>query len=268
MDTFNGISRPVSISEFCFGLLPHYNMTASKKKKVLLASSSSRPNLLGFGFDLTQSQSSKPISRNGYGPNWRKKIIINNIKMGRLVSACVRFGFYSQRSYQFRDLLFLGTVICLLTYVDLELSSLSWCSFPFSFNNNQGGSWVFLFQSAIYNLSNHKRESDAPQISHVTFPAIRYDVHFGLWPSVEARFKNCFFGFRTALLGWTLIVSLTTIAYLALVARAWMYGCVSFSGLLMAICAVFYSLFLPLCILRRETNNHPNHCESTRKPHR
>ena len=55
----------------------------------------------------------------------RKKIIINGIKMGRVISACVRFGFYSQRSYQFRDLLFLGTVICLLTYVDLELSSLS-----------------------------------------------------------------------------------------------------------------------------------------------
>ena len=35
-----------------------------------------------------------------------------------------------------------------------------------------------------------------------------------------------------------------------------MYGCVSFSDLLMAICAVFYSLFLPLCVLRRETNNH------------
>ena len=31
-----------------------------------------------------------------------------------------------------------------------------------------------------------------------------------------------------------------------------MYGCVSFSNLLMAICAVFYSLFLPLCILRRK----------------
>ena len=121
---------------------------------------------------------------------------------------------------------------------------------------------------SFYNLSNHKRELDAPQISHVTFPAIRYDVHFGLWLSVEVRFKNCFFGFRTALLGWTLIDSLTTIAYLALVARAWMYGCVSFSGFLRANCAVFYSLFLPLCILRRETNNHPNHCESTWKPHR
>ena len=30
------------------------------------------------------------------------------------------------------------------------------------------------------NLSNHKRELNAPQISHVTFPSIRYDVHFGL----------------------------------------------------------------------------------------
>ena len=46
-------------------------MAATKKKKnqLLLVSSTSRPNLLCFGFDLTQSQSSKPISRNGYGPN-------------------------------------------------------------------------------------------------------------------------------------------------------------------------------------------------------
>ena len=71
MNTFNGILRPVSISEFYFGLLPHYNMAAAKKKKnqVLLASSTCRPNLLCFGFDLTQPQSSKLISRNGYGPN-------------------------------------------------------------------------------------------------------------------------------------------------------------------------------------------------------
>ena len=40
-----------------------------KKNQVLLASNTSQPNLLCFGFDLTQSQSSKPISRNGYGPN-------------------------------------------------------------------------------------------------------------------------------------------------------------------------------------------------------
>lgn len=33
---------------------------------------------------------------------------------------------------------------------------------------------------SFYNLSNHKRELDAPQISHSTFPTIRYDVHFGL----------------------------------------------------------------------------------------
>ena len=32
MNTFNGILRPVLISEFCFGLLPHYNMVATKKK--------------------------------------------------------------------------------------------------------------------------------------------------------------------------------------------------------------------------------------------
>ena len=41
-----------------------------KKQNQLLVSSTSRPNLLFSGFDLTQSQSSKPISRNGYGPNW------------------------------------------------------------------------------------------------------------------------------------------------------------------------------------------------------
>ena len=96
---------------------------------------------------------------------------------------------------------------------------------------------------SFYNLSNHKRELDAPQISHVTFPTIRYDVHFGLWLSVEVRFKNCFFSFRTALLGWTLRDSLTAIAYLALVARAWMYGRVSFSGLLMALARFFILCF-------------------------
>ena len=44
-------------------------MAATKKNQLLLVSSTSRPNLLCFGFDHTQSQSSKPISRNGYGPN-------------------------------------------------------------------------------------------------------------------------------------------------------------------------------------------------------
>ena len=32
MNTFSGILRPVFISEFCFGLLPHYNKAAIKKK--------------------------------------------------------------------------------------------------------------------------------------------------------------------------------------------------------------------------------------------
>ena len=40
-----------------------------KKIQLLLVSSTSRPDLLCFRFDLTQSQSSKLISRNGYGPN-------------------------------------------------------------------------------------------------------------------------------------------------------------------------------------------------------
>ena len=50
----------------------YYRITTwppQKKNQVLLASSTCRPNLLCFGFDLTQSQSSKLISRNGYGPN-------------------------------------------------------------------------------------------------------------------------------------------------------------------------------------------------------
>ena len=33
MNTFNGILSPVFISEFCFGLLPHYNKAATKKSK-------------------------------------------------------------------------------------------------------------------------------------------------------------------------------------------------------------------------------------------
>ena len=70
MNTFNGILRPVFLSEFCFGLLPDYNMAATKKNQVPLASSTSLLNLLCFGFDLTKSQSSKPVPRNGHGPNW------------------------------------------------------------------------------------------------------------------------------------------------------------------------------------------------------
>ena len=51
----------------------YYRITTwspQKKNQVLLASSTSRPNSLCFGFNLTQSQSSKPLSRKGYGPNW------------------------------------------------------------------------------------------------------------------------------------------------------------------------------------------------------
>ena len=48
------------------------HMATTKKNQLLLVSSTSRPNLLCFGFDLTQSQSSKTISRNGYGPNWNR----------------------------------------------------------------------------------------------------------------------------------------------------------------------------------------------------
>ena len=48
------------------------HMATTKKNQLLLVSSTSRPNLLCFGFDLTQSQSSKTISRNGYGPHWNR----------------------------------------------------------------------------------------------------------------------------------------------------------------------------------------------------
>ena len=40
----------------------------------LLISSSSRPNLLCFGFDLNQSQCTIPISRNGYLPDCQSQI--------------------------------------------------------------------------------------------------------------------------------------------------------------------------------------------------
>ena len=53
---------------------------------------------------------------------------------------------------------------------------------------------------SFYNLSNHKHELDAPQISHITFPAIRYDVHSGMRLSVEARFKHYFLALE--LLSW------------------------------------------------------------------
>ena len=36
---------------------------------ILLISSISRTSLCRFGFDLNQSQGTKPISRNGYGPD-------------------------------------------------------------------------------------------------------------------------------------------------------------------------------------------------------
>ena len=41
-----------------------------------------------------------------------------------------------------------------------------------------------------------------------------------------------------------------------------------FLAFLGLIARFFILCFLPLCILRRETNNRPNHSESTRKPHR
>ena len=63
---------PCSVSiEFCFGQLPQ--MAAIKKKKTVQLrpiSSISRSSLFCFGFDLNQSKGMKPISKNGYGPDW------------------------------------------------------------------------------------------------------------------------------------------------------------------------------------------------------
>ena len=61
--------RAVFSIEFCFSQLPQ--MAAFKKIVQLLPISSiSRPSLFCFGFDPNQSQGRKPISRNGYGPDW------------------------------------------------------------------------------------------------------------------------------------------------------------------------------------------------------
>ena len=55
--------------EFYFGRLRQ--ITAIKKNVQLLPISSiSRSSLFCFGFDLNQSQGTKPISRNGNGPEW------------------------------------------------------------------------------------------------------------------------------------------------------------------------------------------------------
>ena len=56
----------------------------------------------------------------------------------------------------------------------------------------------------------------------------------------RGAFQTLLFGFRVPFLGWILRDSLTTIAYLSVFTRACMYGCVFFSGLLMAIWVVFH----------------------------
>ena len=60
----------VLITEFCFGLLPQ--VAAIKKK---CSTSTYSQNLSAkfvlFWFDLNQSPGRKPISRNGYGPDWQ-----------------------------------------------------------------------------------------------------------------------------------------------------------------------------------------------------
>ena len=57
---------------------------------LLLISTSSRPNLLCFGFDLNQSQRTIPISRNGYVPDC--SVSLNQFFEGAI------FGFSAERS--------------------------------------------------------------------------------------------------------------------------------------------------------------------------
>ena len=62
------------ITEFCFDRLPQ--MAAIKEIFQLLPISSIFwPSLFCFGFDLKQSKGMKPISRNGYGPDWLRRFI-------------------------------------------------------------------------------------------------------------------------------------------------------------------------------------------------
>ena len=67
-------SLAVFITKFCFDRLPQ--MTVIKEIVQLLPISSiSWPSLFCFCFDLKQSQGTKPISRNGYGPDWLRRFM-------------------------------------------------------------------------------------------------------------------------------------------------------------------------------------------------
>ena len=73
-------------------------ITSGRNQKfvsLLLISSSSRPNLLCFGFDLNQSKRTIPISRNWYLPDWKRKIIL------LLVVVCVLKFFTSELLVRF-----------------------------------------------------------------------------------------------------------------------------------------------------------------------
>ena len=67
-------SLSVFITEFCFDRLPQ--MAVIKEIVQLLPICSiSWPSLFCFCFGLKQSQGTKPISRNGYGPDWLRRFI-------------------------------------------------------------------------------------------------------------------------------------------------------------------------------------------------
>ena len=67
-------SLAVFITEFCFDRLPQ--MAVIKEIVQLLPICSiSWPSLFCFCFGLKQSQGTKPISRNGYGPDWLRRFI-------------------------------------------------------------------------------------------------------------------------------------------------------------------------------------------------
>ena len=68
---------------------------------LLLISSSSRPNLLCFGFDLNQSQRTIPISRNGCLPDWSLSLTgVIHVNCPCLLTLFVNSGTWSSATYK------------------------------------------------------------------------------------------------------------------------------------------------------------------------
>ena len=62
-------------TEFCFDRLPQIYGCHQEIVQIWPISSISWPSLFCLCFDLKQSQGTKPISRNGYGPAWLRRSI-------------------------------------------------------------------------------------------------------------------------------------------------------------------------------------------------